>query len=533
MAKIPESIDKYKIEGLIASGGMGAVFKGIHPTLKRPVILKKLTIRGSASIAERFRREARILMDFKNDNIVDVHDHFKSGSTHYIVMEFVDGISLQGMIEQHRYLDNASAAFILLETAKALSYAHDRKVVHRDIKPANILISKTGEVKLADFGIASSRSDNDENETLTKEGMTLGTPSYMAPEQFDSTRSVDNRADIYSLGVMLYEMVTGKKPFPGGFSHELVLAIKKGKYKSPKKLNPHLSGFLFSMLKKLMKANMSGRVKDLKDVIPSLERYVASFDPEELQQRIISLVKNRKSAPVKPRKQPWLVRTLSIGIPGALILGLIVLYGFISGFPLRFFAGRDYGEVQFTLDLKDYYKAMGDTSITTSLFIDDNSTIPDYPYDPIFFPNMFSEEQKLMSIPFHLPSGHYRAKTVVDDYVFWQSFYVASWEAQGEATKVLQIIKPEPVYNVETRFNVSNALTGGLINGATVSVFFGGAFSECGFCGKPGLGPAVHLPCGSPRFCESGFCPFYRPSPTQFNPQRPVGPLPRIVESDP
>lgn len=231
MAKIPESIDKYKVEALIAQGGMGAVYKALHPTLKRPVIIKKLTLRGSADIAERFKREARILMDFRHEGVVDMYDHFKLGQSYYIVLEYVDGGSLEEVVKKHRYLENGVAAYILYHAAVALHYAHEKKVVHRDIKPANLLLSRAGEVKLVDFGIAVSDTDSDEG--LTREGMTLGTPSYMAPEQFQNTKNVDRRADIYSLGVLAYEMLTGKKPFPGGFSPELIANIQKGRYPSP------------------------------------------------------------------------------------------------------------------------------------------------------------------------------------------------------------------------------------------------------------------------------------------------------------
>ena len=110
--------------------------------------------------------------------------------------------------------------YIFYHAALALQYAHSRQVIHRDIKPANIMVSRTGEIKLVDFGIAQSDSEED---TLTRDGMTLGTPSYMAPEQFEDSRNVTCQADIYSLGVMLYEMVTGKKPFPGKMNPETVL----------------------------------------------------------------------------------------------------------------------------------------------------------------------------------------------------------------------------------------------------------------------------------------------------------------------
>ena len=128
MAKLPENIGKYKVEALIAKGGMGAVYKAIHPTLHRPVIIKKLTLRGRKDINERFKREARILMDFRHDGVVDMYDHFRIGSSFYIVLEFVDGASLEGVIKKHRYLDNGTAAYILYYTAIALHYAHEKRL---------------------------------------------------------------------------------------------------------------------------------------------------------------------------------------------------------------------------------------------------------------------------------------------------------------------------------------------------------------------------------------------------------------------
>jgi len=257
VAKLPESIGKYKVEALIARGGMGAVYKAIHPTLHRPVIIKKLTLRGRKDINERFKREARILMDFRHDGVVNMYDHFKLGSSYYIVLEFVDGASLEDVIKRERYLDNGTAAYILYHTAIALHYAHEKKVVHRDIKPANLLLSKAGEIKLVDFGIAVS--DEDADEGLTREGMTLGTPSYMAPEQFQNTKNVDRRADIYSLGVLAYEMMTGKKPFPGGFSSELMSNIQKGKYSNPRKFNPGIHPVLLRFIRKSMKPKTEWR----------------------------------------------------------------------------------------------------------------------------------------------------------------------------------------------------------------------------------------------------------------------------------
>src|SRR5512138_1929577 len=220
--KAEVEIGKYKIIGLLAKGGMGAVYKAKHPTLNRTVILKKLTVRGNPQFIERFKREAKIMMDFKHDNIVTVYDHFKEGNSYYIVLEYVDGFSLDELIKRERALPSVLAMYIFLEICEALKYAHDSGVIHRDIKPANVLISRSGQVKLVDFGIAAYEEEEERGEALTAHGMTLGTPSYMPPEQFEDTKSVDKCADVYAMGVVLYEMVTGKKPFPGNFAPDTI-----------------------------------------------------------------------------------------------------------------------------------------------------------------------------------------------------------------------------------------------------------------------------------------------------------------------
>ncbi|MFA6506538.1 MAG: serine/threonine-protein kinase, partial [Treponemataceae bacterium] len=257
MIKVPDKIGKYTVVGEIARGGMGAIYKAEHPTLDRFVVIKKLTLSGSASIRERFRREAAIMMDFRNEYIVDVFDHFREGSASYIVQEYVDGLSLEGLLARERYLPERIALIIFRDACRALKYAHEHGVVHRDIKPGNLLISKKGDVKLVDFGIA--RVEDDTQDVLTREGMTLGTPSYMAPEQFGNTKNVDKRADIYSLGVMLYESVTGKRPFPGVISPETIHLIQLGKYRSPRRVNPALTSFTVSVIKKTMHAKLKRR----------------------------------------------------------------------------------------------------------------------------------------------------------------------------------------------------------------------------------------------------------------------------------
>ncbi|NQU66059.1 MAG: serine/threonine protein kinase, partial [SAR324 cluster bacterium] len=259
---------------------MGAVFKAEHPTLNRTVIIKKLTTVSSQDFVERFRREAKIMMDFRNEHIVQVYDHFKEGDTYFIVMEYVDGITLEELIQEKRFLSNQVAILIFSEICKALKYAHDQMVIHRDIKPANILISKEGIVKLVDFGVSTSL-DNDNEEGLTKVGMTIGTPSYLAPEQIANAKNRDKRTDIYSMGVMFYEMVVGKKPFQGGFTPETIALIEKGKYTLPRKINPKISPLIQKVIRKPIPHTVNKRFQDLGLILEKLTKPLKKFPAQE------------------------------------------------------------------------------------------------------------------------------------------------------------------------------------------------------------------------------------------------------------
>jgi serine/threonine-protein kinase len=330
MAKAPDSIGKYKVESLLAAGGMGEVYTAIHPTLNCKVIIKKLTLKGNRDINERFKREARLMMDFRHDQIVDMYDHFKLGTSYYLVLEFVDGIPLEKMIKKNRYLNSAVAAYILLRTAEALQYAHDKNVVHRDIKPANILLSRKGEAKLADFGIASSGEAEDEG--LTQEGMTLGTPGYMAPEQFQNTRGVDCRADIYALGVMAYEMLTGKKPFPGSFSPELLNRIQKGKYKSPRKLNPQIAWKLLRFIHKSMKVNPKRRYQTMEQGIALLKKYLRGYDIEDLQNIVAEAVIGKDPRKPNIKTAVHKRRKYALYALGGIVLAVAGLFVYMRGY---------------------------------------------------------------------------------------------------------------------------------------------------------------------------------------------------------
>ncbi len=206
-----------EILGFIGKGGMGAVYKARQPALDRIVALKILPPQtaGGPGFIERFNREARALAKLSHPNIVAVHEFGQVNGLPFFVMEFVDGLNLR-QLEQAGQLSPREALQIVPQICAALQFAHDEGIVHRDIKPANILVDKKGRVKIADFGIAKILGGAPDI-ALTETKGAIGTPHYMAPEQMEKPATVDHRADIFSLGVVFYEMLTGELPL-GKFS---------------------------------------------------------------------------------------------------------------------------------------------------------------------------------------------------------------------------------------------------------------------------------------------------------------------------
>jgi tRNA A-37 threonylcarbamoyl transferase component Bud32 len=202
-----------EIQELIGQGGMGAVYRARQIKLDRQVAVKILPAEWGRdpAFAERFAREARALARLSHAHIVAVHDFGETGGLFYLVMEFVDGGNLRRLVQSGR-LQPQQALAIVAQVCEALQYAHEEGVVHRDIKPENILLDKRGQVKIADFGLAKLMRRSAAEFTLTGSRQVMGTVDYMAPEQRTAPQDVDHRADIYSLGVVLYEMLTGELP---------------------------------------------------------------------------------------------------------------------------------------------------------------------------------------------------------------------------------------------------------------------------------------------------------------------------------
>jgi serine/threonine protein kinase len=224
-AELAPMFPQLEVMGLIGQGGMGAVYKARQKELDRVVALKILPpdIGQDAAFAERFTREAKALARLDHPGIVTIHDFGRATGLYFFVMEYVDGVNLQQLLHGGR-VSAREALAIVPQICDALQYAHDQGIVHRDIKPENILLDRQGRVKVADFGLAklvgadaltpalSHAAGEGGSTALTEAGKVMGTPQYMAPEQREHPTEVDHRADIYSLGVVFYQMLTGELP---------------------------------------------------------------------------------------------------------------------------------------------------------------------------------------------------------------------------------------------------------------------------------------------------------------------------------
>ncbi|MDD5223963.1 MAG: serine/threonine protein kinase [bacterium] len=205
-------IRNFEIKEMIGRGGMASLYKAVQTSLDRVVAIKELYphLAQDQEFIKRFEREAKSAAGLKHENIIDVIDFGADGDSFFIAMEFVDGLTLKDLMTEAKVVPLSITVTVICEFLKGLDHAHNKSIVHRDIKPANIMINREGVVKIADFGLAQSGN----LPTMTVTGALIGTPAYMSPEQA-AGRKIDQRSDIFSTGVMFYEMLTGVKPFGG------------------------------------------------------------------------------------------------------------------------------------------------------------------------------------------------------------------------------------------------------------------------------------------------------------------------------
>ncbi|MEW6207287.1 MAG: serine/threonine-protein kinase, partial [Acidobacteriota bacterium] len=293
------SIGEYRVVDFLGAGGMGEVYRAVHSKIGRVVAVKLLTqtVRNSTFV-ERFLNEARIQANLNHPNIVTLYDFLEVNGQPCIVMEYIEGQSLDEMIKARGMLSAPEALRIFQSAVEAIEYVHIRGIVHRDIKSSNIRISNAGEVKLLDFGIAKSG----ETPQLTVTGAFIGTLQYLSPEQITGGVA-DFRSDIWALGVLLYEMVTGKLPFEAVTLGELCEKISKSAHISPASFNSIVPHEVEAIINRCLKKNAQERYSSASELLQDVRRAVASLSDPLSSRTFTSLPPQRVSAPYQMPQQ--------------------------------------------------------------------------------------------------------------------------------------------------------------------------------------------------------------------------------------
>lgn len=332
-SQIPEKIGKYKILREIGRGAMGVVYEGYDPIIKRKVAIKiiKKDLSVSESVANeiyiRFGREAEVAGQIQHPNVITIYEMGVEGDQKYIVMEYIEGDDLKKQMTQmsreKRLLPLEEILKIANATCSALHAIHEKKIVHRDIKPSNILITKEKNIKLTDFGIARLPDSS-----LTGDETMIGTPHYMSPEQFDN-RQVDGRSDEFSLAVVLYELLTGEKPFVGDTLPIIMNKVLKVEPLPPSDLNILLPKELDEVIMKAMSKNPNDRYPNIDEFAKALNDCFNKKQHEknkaEGEYKSPTIIEDN-IAEKRTLNKKWTPRQQIIAIIGiVLIIGIVIL----------------------------------------------------------------------------------------------------------------------------------------------------------------------------------------------------------------
>ncbi len=261
--------NRYQVIEELGKGGMGEVYKVLDTHINEKVALKLLKpeIAADRKTIERFSNELKFARKISHRNVCRMYDLGKAEGTDFITMEYVQGEDLKSMIRMTGMLGIGTVLSIGKQICDGLSEAHTLGVVHRDLKPTNIMIDKGGNAKIMDFGIARSIREKG----ITGPSVLIGTPEYMSPEQAEA-KEVDHRSDIYSLGIILYEMATGRLPFEGDTALSIAMKHKGEIPKNPKQLNPHILDDLSGVILKCLEKDKNARYQSAADVNSELEK---------------------------------------------------------------------------------------------------------------------------------------------------------------------------------------------------------------------------------------------------------------------
>lgn len=309
--------DRYKIEEKIGDGGMAVVYRGVDTLLGRSVTIKILreNLAGDPDVVRSFRREAHAAASLSHPNIVNVYDVGREEDVYYIIMEFIDGRSLKEVIQEEGRISPEAALSIALQICEALQHAHCHNIIHRDIKPHNILITREGRAKVTDFGIARAIT----SATVTYTQSIVGSVHYFSPEQANGGLAVE-RSDIYSLGIVLYEMLTGAVPFSGDTPVSIALKHVREEIPYPSELNPDIPSELEDIIMKAVEKAPDDRYASAEELAADLKELQGA-----LQRGEAGPSGKKRKAPVRRKKPKGKGKTYRAWLLGGGLLLLIAL----------------------------------------------------------------------------------------------------------------------------------------------------------------------------------------------------------------
>ena len=309
-----QQIHNYKITREIGSGGMATVYEAIHTKLDTKVAIKVLNpvLATNDNIRKRFMQEAKIMATLNHDGITKVIDFDETENHLAIVMEYLDGQTLDELIKKKGALPEKEALELFIPILEAFEYAHNKGIIHRDVKPSNIFITKEGKVKIMDFGIAKLVEEG--AKLLTQTGTQMGTPVYMSPEQVEDSKHIDKTTDIYSLGVTLWFMLNGSAPYDSDTSSMRV--IYNMIYSEPLATIPAISQSLNDAVQKATKKEKDKRLKDCSSFIKVLQSNIATKEETIIQEiktkQVEEIRGNNKLITERAKSENNTMKTLSI-----------------------------------------------------------------------------------------------------------------------------------------------------------------------------------------------------------------------------
>jgi serine/threonine protein kinase len=331
----PVRIGNYEIIHKVGDGGLGTVYKARQVTMAREVALKVLHKKwlSDEEFKKRFLLEARLAGRLSHQNLIQVYDVGLERGQYYFAMEFVSGETLDDLLEREGAMEPSRAIDITIQVLRAILYMKRYDIVHRDIKPGNIMLSRSGLVKLGDFGFVKTKLDH----VLSTEGEVLGTPDYISPEQAMGVESIDWRSDQYSLGCSLYHMLTGRPPFEGSQSSVMRQHIKAD-LPDPRLLNPAIPQPLLHIMEKMLNKDPNDRYQKIEELFHDLEMVKIGQDPTTPQAGKSTILKQMKAEKGKAERFEGKIQSLEseigrlrrllvfcLAVSGVIVLALLVL----------------------------------------------------------------------------------------------------------------------------------------------------------------------------------------------------------------